>query len=191
MNTIIHKKGVESLKKLEAQFEAVTEELGQLAQQEASAQQELGDIRETLTRKDAGLREAQNAYHMEKSRLEALTNLTERYEGYGGSVKKVMEQKEKDSGIIGVVADIIKVEKKYETAIETALGGNIQNIVTDDEETAKRMIRFLKENRLGRATFLPLTSITNPQEFKNQDALSDFLIRSHPQHEKSGAPHPS
>ncbi len=164
---------VESLKKLEAQFEAVTEELGQLAQQEASAQQELGDIRETLTRKDAGLREAQNAYHMEKSRLEALTNLTERYEGYGGSVKKVMEQKEKDSGIIGVVADIIKVEKKYETAIETALGGNIQNIVTDDEETAKRMIRFLKENRLGRATFLPLTSITNPQEFKNQDALSE------------------
>ena len=163
----------ESLKKLEAQFEAVTEELGQLAQQEASAQLELGDIRETLTRKDAGLREAQNAYHMEKSRLEALTNLTERYEGYGGSVKKVMEQKEKDSGIIGVVADIIKVEKKYETAIETALGGNIQNIVTDDEETAKRMIRFLKENRLGRATFLPLTSITNPQEFKNPDALSE------------------
>ena len=163
----------ESLKKLEAQFEAVTEELGQLAQQEASAQLELGDIRETLTRKDAGLREAQNAYHMEKSRLEALTNLTERYEGYGGSVKKVMEQKDKDSGIIGVVADIIKVEKKYETAIETALGGNIQNIVTDDEETAKRMIRFLKENRLGRATFLPLTSITNPQEFKNPDALSE------------------
>ena len=110
---------------------------------------------------------------MEKSRLEALTNLTERYEGYGGSVKKVMEQKDKDSGIIGVVADIIKVEKKYETAIETALGGNIQNIVTDDEETAKRMIRFLKENRLGRATFLPLTSITNPQEFKNPDALSE------------------
>ena len=72
-----------------------------------------------------------------------------------------------------MVADIIKVEKKYETAIETALGGNIQNIVTDDEETAKRMIRFLKENRLGRATFLPLTSITNPQEFKNPDALSE------------------
>ena len=51
-----------------------------------------------------------------------------------------MERKEQEKGIIGVVADIIKVEKKYETAIETALGGNIQNIVTDDEETAKRMI---------------------------------------------------
>ena len=123
--------------------------------------------------KDGKLRETQSAYHMEKSKLEALSNLTERYEGYGGSVKKVMEQKEKNPGIIGVVADIIKVEKKYETAIETALGGNIQNIVTDDEETAKKMIRFLKENKLGRATFLPLTSITNPQEFKNPEALSE------------------
>ena len=112
-------------------------------------------------------------YHQEKSKLEALTNLTERYEGYGGSVKKVMERKEQEKGIIGVVADIIKVDKKYETAIETALGGNIQNIVTDDEETAKRMIRFLKDTRSGRATFLPLTSITKPQEFKNPESLKE------------------
>ncbi len=55
-----------------------------------------------------------------------------------------MEQKEKEKGIIGVVADIIQVEAKYETAIETALGGNIQNIVTDNEETAKHMIGFFK-----------------------------------------------
>ncbi|MDE7252698.1 MAG: chromosome segregation protein SMC, partial [Acetatifactor sp.] len=126
-----------------------------------------------LTNLDAKLREAQAAYHMEQSKLDALTNLTERYEGYGGSVKKVMEQKEKEKGIIGVVADIIKVDKKYETAIETALGGNIQNIVTDDENTAKKMIQYLKQNRLGRATFLPLTSITKPQEFKNPDSLNE------------------
>ena len=79
----------------------------------------------------------------------------------------------KKKGIIGVVADIIQVEAKYETAIETALGGNIQNIVTDNEETAKHMIGFLKQNRLGRATFLPLTSITKPQEFKNPEALKE------------------
>ncbi|MBQ6695324.1 MAG: chromosome segregation protein SMC, partial [Lachnospiraceae bacterium] len=95
------------------------------------------------------------------------------YDGYGGSVKKVMEQKATVKGIVGVVADIIKVEEKYETAIETALGGNIQNIVTDDEETAKKMISFLKSNRAGRATFLPLTSITKPQEFKNPEALKE------------------
>ncbi len=58
---------------------------------------------------------------------------------------------------LGVVADIVKVEKTYEIAIETALGGSIQNIVTDDEHTAKRMIHFLKKNKFGRATFLPLT----------------------------------
>ncbi|MCM1191167.1 MAG: chromosome segregation protein SMC [Butyrivibrio sp.] len=166
----------ESLKKLEAEFEAVTEALRDLTEQEAAVELSLGDMREALAQKDARLRETQSAYHMEKSKLEALSNLTERYEGYGGSVKKVMEQKEKTPGIIGVVADIIKVEKKYEIAIETALGGNIQNIVTDDEETAKKMIRFLKENKLGRATFLPLTSVTRPQEFKNPDALSEIGV---------------
>ncbi|MGN0402679.1 MAG: chromosome segregation protein SMC [Acetatifactor sp.] len=163
----------ENIRKMDEDFAAVTEEIRSLTEKEASIELSLGDAREELTRKDARLRETQNAYHMEKSKLETLSNLTERYEGYGGSVKKVMEQKEKTPGIIGVVADIIKVEKKYETAIETALGGNIQNIVTDDEETAKKMIRFLKENRLGRATFLPLTSINNPQEFKNPEALKE------------------
>ena len=163
----------ENLKKLEEHFAEVTEELRKMNEQVAATELELGNVREALSQKDAKLRETQSAYHMEKSKLEALSNLTERYEGYGGSVKKVMEQKEKNPGIIGVVADIIKVENKYETAIETALGGNIQNIVTDDEETAKKMIRFLKENRLGRATFLPLTSINKPQEFKNPEALSE------------------
>ncbi|WP_330647516.1 hypothetical protein, partial [Romboutsia sp.] len=65
------------------------------------------------------------------------------------------------------------MEKKYETAIETALGGNIQNIVTEEEETAKRMIGFLKQHRYGRATFLPLTSIRNPQQFKTPEVLKE------------------
>ncbi|MBQ4536310.1 MAG: chromosome segregation protein SMC [Lachnospiraceae bacterium] len=163
----------ETIKQLEEVFNGICEEIREMNEKQASMELELGDIRESLIGKDAKLRETQTRYHQEKSKLEALTNLTERYEGYGGSVKKVMEQKEKNKGIIGVVADIIKVEKKYETAIETALGGNIQNIVTDDENTAKKMIQYLKENRLGRATFLPLTSITNPQEFKNPEALKE------------------
>jgi len=163
----------ETVKKLEETFETVTEELRQMTEQEAASELELGNIRENLTGLDAELRETQNRFHQEQSKLEALTNITERYDGYGGSVKKVMEQKEKEKGIIGVVADIIQVEAKYETAIETALGGNIQNIVTDNEETAKHMIGFLKQNRLGRATFLPLTSITKPQEFKNPEALKE------------------
>ena len=163
----------ETVKKLEETFETVTEELRQMTEQEAASELELGIIRENLTGLDAKLRETQTRFHQEQSKLETLTNITERYDGYGGSVKKVMEQKEKEKGIIGVVADIIQVEAKYETAIETALGGNIQNIVTDNEETAKHMIGFLKQNRLGRATFLPLTSITKPQEFKNPEALKE------------------
>ena len=58
-----------------------------------------------------------------------------------------MSNKEREKGLIGVVADIIKVDKEYEIAIETALGGSIQNIVTDNEQTAKTMIEFLKKNR--------------------------------------------
>ena len=72
-----------------------------------------------------------------------------------------------------MVADLIKVEKKYEVAIETALGGSIQNIVTETEETAKEMIAFLKQNKAGRATFLPLTSIRNRQEFRMKEVLAE------------------
>lgn len=112
-------------------------------------------------------------YHREQSRLESLVNIAERYDGYGNSIRRVMEQKEKENGLLGVVADLIKVEKKYETAIETALGGSIQNIVTSDEETAKRMIQYLKQNRYGRATFLPLTSVGKRQPQINENALKE------------------
>ncbi len=163
----------ETLKALNDEFEKINEEIRTLNDAVESKEEKLTLLRETLADKDKKLRDTQVSYHQEKSRLEALSNLTERYEGYGGSVKKVMERKEQEKGIVGVVADIIKVDKKYETAIETALGGNIQNIVTDDEETAKRMIGYLKQTKAGRATFLPLTSITHPQEFKNPESLKE------------------
>jgi len=119
------------------------------------------------------LEETVTRYHKAQSKLESLKNIAERYDGYGNSIRKVMEQKSSNKGLLGVVSDLIQVEKKYETAIETALGGNIQNIITEDEDTAKKMITFLKENRLGRATFLPLTSVDGKGNFKNQDALGE------------------
>ena len=73
--------------------------------------------------------------------------MTERYDGYGNSIKRVMNNRDHEPGLLGVVADIVKVDKEYEIAVETALGGSIQNIVTDNEETAKRMIQFLKKNK--------------------------------------------
>ena len=92
-------------------------------------------------------------YHRVRSNYETMRNMAERYDGYGFGIKKVMEQQAVTSGIIGSVADIIKVEEKYETAIETALGGSIQNIVTDTQKTAKKMIEYLKKNRYGRVRF--------------------------------------
>ena len=82
-------------------------------------------------------------------------------------------RKAREPGIRGVVADIIHVQKDYEVAIETALGGSIQNIVTDNEQTAKRMIGFLKQNRYGRATFLPLSNISGRGGFTQRDALKE------------------
>ncbi|MCM1174756.1 MAG: chromosome segregation protein SMC [Blautia sp.] len=163
----------ETIKNLEEEFERINTGIQELRDRQEVSEEKLSGMREELAGKDQKLRDTQVLYHQEKSKLDALSNLTERYEGYGGAVKAVMEQKAKKRGIIGVVADIIQAEAKYETAIETALGGNIQNIVTEDEETAKSMIAFLKSSRAGRATFLPLTSIRNPQEFKNTDALKE------------------
>lgn len=119
------------------------------------------------------LAEIRNAYTSARAKAESLRNITERYDGYGNSIRRIMEQKERDRGIIGVVADIISVPKKYEIAIETALGGSIQNVVTRDELTAKRFIQYLKENKYGRATFLPLTSISTGNGFNRRESLNE------------------
>ncbi|HBH93026.1 MAG TPA: chromosome segregation protein SMC, partial [Bacteroides sp.] len=95
------------------------------------------------------------------------------YDGYGNSIRKVMERKTDNDGILGVVADIIKVQKQYEVAIETALGGTIQNIVTDNEQTAKGLIAYLKENKFGRATFLPLSSISGRNTLEKDACLNE------------------
>ncbi len=141
-------------------------------QKRESMEEQLGDFRTRLEELDRKLGDTQMKYHGIKSKLDTLKNLAERYDGYGSSIKRVMEQKGKISGIIGVVADIMQVDPKYETAIETALGGNIQNIVTKDEEVARKMIRYLKENKAGRATFLPLTTARNRGEFEKSEVRS-------------------
>lgn len=128
----------------------------------------LNSKRENL---DKEHRDGWQQFHIENSRLNSLKNMAERYDGFGQSIRRVMEQKEKHSGIIGVVADIIKVQKEYETAIETALGGSIQNIVTEDVQTARDMIQYLKKNKYGRATFLPLTNVKAKQEMQAEDIM--------------------
>ena len=98
-----------------------------------------------------------------ENRKKLLTDLQNEYEGYSFAIKKLLRESEKNPAlkkdIIGVVASLIKVPEKFETAIEVSLGGAVQNIVTYDEDGAKNLIQFLKENSFGRATFLPLTSM--------------------------------
>ncbi|MDO4393122.1 MAG: chromosome segregation protein SMC [Bacillota bacterium] len=108
------------------------------------------------------------------SRTRTLRELDDNYDGYNYAVKYVM--KSGLSGIHGVVADLISVPDGYETAIETALGGAIQNIVCDDDSSAKKAINALKTNKAGRLTFLPVSSVRG--SFKrdgNAEMLKGFV----------------
>lgn len=82
-------------------------------------------------------------------------------EGFAKSVREIIKASSggRISGIRGTVAQLINVKQEYATAIETALGGAMQNIIVEDDTAAKRCIRMLKEQRMGRATFLPMTSV--------------------------------
>ena len=94
-----------------------------------------------------------------KARLTSLQNIRESHSNLFAGVRAVMQNASQIGGVIGVVSDLLTFDPKYTTAIDIALGGGSQNVVTEDENAAKRAIAFLREKRLGRATFLPLTTI--------------------------------
>lgn len=97
-----------------------------------------------------------------EQRARILSEMEKHHEGFGGAVKLVLEQSSRGilTGIIGPVSKLIRVDKQYLTAIETALGAAIQNIVTTDSKAAKNAMLLLKNRSAGRATFLPLKSLT-------------------------------
>ena len=161
------------LSKAKEKFQGITTLIQDMNAECQRLDNEVHKITDELKKQNSQMEIGQSAYHREASRLESLKNITERYDGYGNSIRRVMEQKDRVPGIKGVVADLIQVDQEYEVAIETALGGSIQNIVTDNEQTAKRMIEFLKKNRFGRATFLPLNSINTRSGFTQRDALKE------------------
>ena len=160
----------ETLKNYLSEEEGLKERENDLLNQLTQCQEKGKIIQEHIDVCHEKLNAKEQEFHRLSSRFQTLQSITERYEGYGNSIRKIMEQKRHVNGIIGVVADIIKVNKAYETAIETALGGSIQNVVTRDERTAKSMIEFLKMNKFGRATFLPLTSIV-PKTLPERDKI--------------------
>ena len=149
---------------LKSQYDSASEKINELTANllkleavEADAKELIEKLTVDRAKKEKEVSDKQRVILGAKATLNSLMNMAEKYDGYGNAV----------TGIIGVVADIIKVKPKYETAVETAIGGAIQNVVTDKEATAKRTITWLKENKLGRATFLPLDAMTlhNPGNF--------------------------
>lgn len=119
-------------------------------------------------------------------RINALKDMESHFEGFAASVKAVMQGAARGAlrGIYGPVSSLIRVEDEYATAIETALGGSIQNIVTDNEEQAKSAIFYLKSTNSGRATFLPVTSVigrsladNNLQSYSGFIGIANDLVK--------------
>lgn len=159
-----------AMEEAKASLQSEEQRLNELRQSaetlDQSSKQLLQDI---LTRQRQMQEDAQNARAAD-TRLRTLKELQDGYEGYQYSVKNALSyaKKQQLSGVRGVVAMLLRVPKEYETAMDMALGGAMQNIVTETEQDAKRLIEYLRQNRLGRATFLPLSTVhgrtLNPNE---------------------------
>ncbi|MDD4780836.1 MAG: chromosome segregation protein SMC [Tissierellia bacterium] len=133
--------------------------------------------------KELEVKNITNELNKVKSKLNVLVNMEAYYDGYNKSVKTLMNNKEKDSmlhkAILGTVADVIKTKKEYETAIEISLGFALQNIIVKSEMDAHNIIDYLKENKIGRVTFLPIDMIqerslnANENKVLSEDCVID------------------
>lgn len=139
-------------------------------------QQVSDEKKEMLSKLNDDYQKEINNLNMRRSRLKFLEDLDNDYEGFNKSVRNILRLRDdspsKWNRIHGVVADLIEVPKKLELAIEVALGANIQNMVVEDEACAKDAIEYLKNNKLGRATFLPLNRIQERKVSYNKTTIS-------------------
>ena len=94
-----------------------------------------------------------------RSRLKVLTEMARDMEGYANAVRRALQFAQGDKNVCGVVAQLMQVPKELEVALDAVMGGSLQNIVTTDDVTAKRLIEYLKRSESGRATFLPISNI--------------------------------
>lgn len=123
---------------------------------------EINRLRSETDKLNGELSQVSSELQSKSARLKLLEEMEENYEGYARSVKEILtfckDNRKLGSGIYGAVAQLINVPQKYELAIEAALGSSYQNIVTGTEEEAKQAIEYLKANKYGRATFMPVSS---------------------------------
>ena len=151
----------DNLKQAQERLEHENSLLDVLQKDQNEKQQQLQDINNTLftTRNESEKFSSQLQSIQSRHRL--LTDMAREMDGYSQSVRHAISYaKQRNlSGVHGVLAQLISVPQNLETAIDMSLGAAVQNIVTDQEETAKTLIEYLKSNRLGRATFLPISAI--------------------------------
>ncbi len=162
---------------LDTQLLQCDEKLTELSNIESGIKR-LSDIKlQAFERAQAEYEQAQNEQTQKSNRLQMLRDMEKHLEGYQGSVKAVLREAERGrlQGICGSLSQLIRVPKEYITAIETALGGAIQNIVAKTESDAKKAIFLLKSQNGGRVTILPLdtirTSLLDAAEFKKHSGF--------------------
>lgn len=139
-------------KTLEAQLTEEQETYRRLAEEKKAAQQQLQKEQQLMYDMMSQVQQA-------RARQKSLQEIQENYSGFYQGVRSVLQHKEQLSGIVGAVAELIEVPEKYTLAIETALGASAQHIIVENEKDARQGITFLKKQRSGRGTFLPLTTI--------------------------------
>lgn len=128
-------------------------------------------IRKLVNEEEKKLYDAYRYLDQMQSRIEMLEEMEASYAGFFHGVKAVLQEKGKSlQGIVGAVPELLEVEKRYVTAIETALGGAMQHIVTETERDAQQAIQFLKKGKKGRATFLP-TNVIKPRRLRREHLL--------------------
>lgn len=111
-----------------------------------------------------------------QARAQSLENILKNHSNFYAGVKSVLQEKDRLGGIIGAVSEHLTFDVHYQTALEIALGASSQHIIVEDENAATKAIDFLKRNRSGRATFLPLTTIkARTISSQNQDAIAASL----------------
>ncbi len=166
--------------------------LSQINEQYSEHSNKLNGFNLLLERKSNQLESAKNEFSQTdmkirelKQKSQLLSDLENSMEGFAHSVKEIVRagKNRQISGIRGTVAQLIKVDTKYSVAIETALGAALQNVIVENEDTAKRCINLLKEQNAGRATFLPITSVKgyalNENGLESQDgyiALASEIV---------------
>ncbi|HEL9633887.1 TPA: chromosome segregation protein SMC [Streptococcus suis] len=173
------------LARLQTEKQAAQEELAKSQVAAEQADQVLRGLLTSYQTKKEELEQAQAAYQAEQNRLfdlidqlkgkqarqSSLEAILKNHSNFYAGVKAVLQASSSLGGIIGAVSEQLTFDTRYQTALEIALGGASQNVIVEDEATAKRAIAFLKEKRQGRATFLPLTTIKPRQLSSQQLAL--------------------